>query len=308
MNQMPTVTGIDKENVVSVTQLSLKIKYVLAENPQFKDLTLEGEISNFRRSDKGHIYFDLKEEKGVLACVYFKDLQEEVSNDLGNGIQIVAKGSLTSFAPESQYQLKIMKIAQVGEGNTSLETKRLKEKLEGEGLFNHDRKKKVPPRPKKVGIIASKNSKAIQDILNVINSRNPMMKSVMAYATIQGEGAPSSIIKALNDLNEEPDVDVIILARGGGTSEDFMAFNDESLVRAVASSKKPVVTGIGHAEDTSLVDLAADVKAATPSTAAEAAVPEGHKSDLQKYKVVIAVLITLLVLLILVFLLVGGSI
>jgi len=215
---------------------------------------------------------------------------------------------LTSFAPKSQHQLKIMKIAQMGEGNTSLETKRLREKLEGEGLFNHDRKKKVPPRPKKVGIIASKNSAAIKDILNVINSRNPMMKSVMAYATIQGEGAPSSIIKALNDLNEDPDVDVIILARGGGTSEDFMAFNDEGLVRAITSSKKPVITGIGHAGDTCLVDLAADVKATTPSTAAEAAVPEGHKSDLQKYKVVIAALIALLVLLILVFLLVGDSI
>lgn len=132
-----------------------------------------------------------------------------------------------------------------------------------------------------------------------------MVEPVTAHATMQGEGAPSSIIKALKDLNDDPDIDVIILARGGGTSEDLMAFNDEGLVRAIASSKKPVIAGIGHAEDTSLADLAADVKATTPSTAAEAAVPEGHKSDIQKYRVVIAVLIALFVLLIVVFLLVG---
>jgi exodeoxyribonuclease VII large subunit len=204
--------------------------------------------------------------------------------------QIVAKGSLTSFEPKSQYQLKITKIAQVGEGNISWETKRLREKLDWEGLFNNDRKQKIPSQPKKMGIIASKNSEAIQDIFHVINSRNQMVETVTAHATMQGEGAPSSIIKALKDLNDDPDIDVIILARGGGTSEDLMAFNDEGLVRAIASSKKPVITGIGHAEDTSLADLAADVKATTPSTAAEAAVPKGHKSDIQKYRVVIAVL------------------
>jgi len=309
MNQMPATTGIDKENAVySVTQLSRKIKYVLAENPQFKDLLLEGEISNFRRPDSGHIYFDLKDENTVIACVYFKYLQDGGSKDLGNGTQIVARGSLISFESRSQYQLKITKITKIGEGKHSLETKRLREKLEDEGLFDDDRKMKVPAKPKNIGIITSKNSEAVQDILNVISSRNPMMKPTMAYATIQGEGAPSSIIKALKDLNEDPDVDVIVLARGGGTSEDFMAFNDEGLVRAVASSKKPVITGIGHAVDLCLADMAADVKATTPSTAAEAAVPNYQKSALQKYKVVIAALIALLVLLILVFLIIVGLI
>lgn len=305
MNQMPAVTGIDNENAVSITQISHKIKDVLSENPQFQDIFLKGEISNFRRPDSGHIYFDLKDDKSVLACAYFKYYQNDITKYLGNGIQIVAKGSLTSFEPKSQYQLKITKIAKVGEGNISRETKRLKEKLDGEGLFNNDRKKKVPPHPKKVGIIASKSSEAIQDIFHVINSRSQTVETVTAHATMQGEGAPSSIIEALNYLNEDTDSDVIILARGGGTSEDLMAFNDEGLVRAVASSKKPVITGIGHAEDTSLTDLAADVKATTPSTAAEAAVPEDHKSDIQKYKVVIAALIALLVLLIVIFVLVG---
>lgn len=130
----------------------------------------------------------------------------------------------------------------------------------------------------------------------------------MAYATTRGEGAPFSIIKALKDLNENPDVDEIILARGGGPSEDFMAFNDEALVRAIASSKKPVITGIGHSGNSCLADLAADYVATTPSTAAEAAVPESHKSDLQKYKVAIVGLIVLLVFLIIVFLLAGGSV
>jgi len=306
---MPAVTGNDNENVIySVTQLSRKIRDILAGNPQFKDLFLEGEISNLRRPDSGHTYFDLKDETSVLACVYFKNLQAEVCNDLGNGIQIVARGSLISFEPRSQYQLKITKITQVGEGNTSRELKHLREKLEAEGLFNYDRKKKVPLRPRKVGVIASKNSDAEQDILNVFNSCKPTIKPVMAYATTRGEGAPFSIIKALKDLNENPDVDEIILARGGGPSEDFMAFNDEALVRAIASSKKPVITGIGHSGNSCLADLAADYVATTPSTAAEAAVPESHKSDLQKYKVAIVGLIVLLVFLIIVFLLAGGSV
>jgi exodeoxyribonuclease VII large subunit len=309
MTQMPAVTGIDKESAVSITQISQKIKDVLSENPQFRDIFLKGEISNFRKAVSGHIYFDLKDNKGILACGYFKDHQDEISNDLGDGIQIVTKGSLTSFEPKSQYQLKITKIAKNGR-RQHLTRNKAPQREAGHGgpVLNNDGKKKVPPRPNKVGIIASKDSEAIQDILHVINSRNPKVETVMAHAKMQGEGAPSSIIKALNYLNEDTDSDVIILAKCSGNSEDLMAFNDEGLVRAVASRKKPVVTGIGHAEDMSLVDLAADVKATTPSTAAEAAVPEGHKSDLQKYRVVITALITVLVLLIIVFLIADGLI
>lgn len=281
---MPSVAGIAKENldlansdpnaIYSVTELSRNIKDALAANPQLNNLLLKGEISNFVRAASGHIYFNLKDENCALACAYLRHLQEAGFNDLGNGIQIVATGSVTSYEPRSQYQLNIKKIIPIGDGKSSLKLKRLREKLEAEGLFNQDRKKPVPLLPRKVGIITSKDSAAIKDILTVVNSSCPRMNLVMAYAAMQGEGAPSSIIRALSYLDKTDDVDTIILARGGGTSEDFMAFNDEGLVRAIVSSTKPLITGIGHEMDTCLADLAADFRASTPSTAAKAAVPD----------------------------------
>lgn len=391
---MPSETGIapnsldlpniDPTAIYSVTELSQNIKHVLSTNAQFNDILLKGEISNFARAASGHIYFNLKDENCVIACALFRHLQETGCNDLGDGIQVVAMGSVTAYEPRSQYQLTIKKIMPIGDGVSSLKLKRLREKLEGEGLFDEDRKKPIPCLPGKVGIITSKDSAAITDILTVANSRCPKIDLVMAYATLQGENAPGSITQALNHLIKAGDVDAIILARGGGPSEDFKAFNDEALVRAIASSPKPIITGIGHERDTCLADLAADFRASTPSTAAKVAIPdiqelrdglngiktrlarsylhsfelerkdcenlrngldslkanlnrsynsylmsreleekeaeigkkdveikqalEGGKSDILKYKIIIAALIALLVLIILVFLLGGGSV
>jgi exodeoxyribonuclease VII large subunit len=195
-------------------------------------------------------------------------------NELGDGMQVVAIGSMTTYEPRSQYQLIIKRIIPIGDGVSSLKLNRLKEKLEGDGLFNQDRKKPIPRLPRKVGIITSKDSAAITDILTVVNSRCPKMDLVMAYATLQGDNSPRSIIQALSHLIKASDVDSIILARGGGPSEDFKTFNDEALVRSIASSPKPIITGIGHERDTCLADLAADFRASTPSTAAKAAIPD----------------------------------
>jgi len=346
---------IDSTAIYTVADLARHIKDTLVANPRFNGLLLKGEISNFYRAASGHIYFNLGDENCVIACAYFKNHQDASCDDLGDGLQIVAMGSLTTYEPRSQYQLNVKKIIPIGDGLSAQRLKRLQEKLEGEGLFDPGRKRPLPRLPRKVGIITSKDSAAIMDILTVVKSRCPKMDLVMAYANIQGEGAPGSIIRALDYLDRSNDVDVIILARGGGPSKDFMAFNDESLVRAIASISKPVITGIGHEEDNCLADLAADFRASTPTSAARAAIPDvqelrkeledlrrnldrsynsylmsleieekeaklgkkeeeikqvlesvaSSKSNLLKYKAIIAVLIALLVFVIMVFLM-GG--
>ena len=183
-------------------------------------------------------------------------------------------GSVVVYEPRSQYQVSIKKIIPIGDGISSLKLKRRRETLETEGLFSQDRKKPIPCLPRKIGIITSKDSAAIKDILTVVNARSPKMDLVMAYVTLQGNGAPGNIILALSSLAKIKDIDAIMLARGGGPSEDFMAFNDEELVRAIASSTKPIITGLGHERDVCLADLVADFRASTPSTAAKAAIPD----------------------------------
>ncbi|MEI6104933.1 MAG: exodeoxyribonuclease VII large subunit [Methanothrix sp.] len=313
----------DSADVYSVTELSQNLKRFLSETPSFNNVRLKGEISNFVRAASGHIYFDLTEDDYVIACAFFKHQQFVGCSDLGNGIQVLASGTVTVYEKKSQYRLIISKITTIGDGVSSSEFKRRKDKLEREGLFRQDRKKPIPRLPRKIGVITSKDSTAIKDIRTVVDARFPKMDLVLAYATIQGEGAPGSIIQALIALAKISDVDAIILARGGGPSEDFMVLNDEQLVRVIASSTKPIITGIGHERDTCLVDLAADFRASTPSTAAQAVIPDiqvlrNDLSSLRKnldrsnqsyeeinkvsrYKAIIAVLIVLLLLVILIF-------
>ena len=270
----PDLVNIDPDDIYSVTELSQNIKQFFSVTPQFNDILLKGEISNFVQAASGHIYFNLKDQNCAIACVFFRHLQAASCSDLGDGVQAVTMGSVVVYEPRSQYQLSIKRIIPIGDGISSLKLKRLREKLEAEGLFSQDRKKPIPILPRKIGIITSKDSAAIKDILTVVNARSPKMDLVMAYVTLQGNGAPQSIILALSTLVKNKDIDTIILARGGGPSEDFMAFNDEELVRAIASSTKPIITGVGHERDVCLADLAADVRASTPSTAAKAAIPD----------------------------------
>ncbi|RQW77862.1 MAG: exodeoxyribonuclease VII large subunit [Methanothrix sp.] len=270
----PDLANIDPDDIYSVTELSRNIKQVFSATPKFNDILLKGEISNFVQAASGHIYFNLKDESCVIACAFFRHLQTAGCDDLAEGLQVVAMGSVVVYETRSQYQLSIKKVIPIGNGISSLKLKRLSEKLEAEGLFSQDRKKPIPCLPRKVGIITSKDSAAIKDILSVVNLRCPTMNLVMAYVALQGEGAPQSINQALSSLSRMKDIDAIILARGGGPSEDFMAFNDEGLVRAIASFTKPIITGIGHESDVCLADLAADLRASTPSTAARAAIPD----------------------------------
>jgi exodeoxyribonuclease VII large subunit len=327
----PDLANIDFTNVYSVTELSKDIKQFFSATPLFNDILLKGEISDFVMASSGHIYCNLKDENYVIACAFFAHHQTDLCSELSNGIQVVAIGSVLIYEPRSQYQFSIKKILSIGDGISSRNIKRLRYNLEADGLFSQKRKKPIPILPRKIGIITSRNSAAIKDILTVVNARCPKMDLVMVYVTLQGNDAPLSIIQALSSLTKNKDIDAIILTRGGGPSEDFMAFNDEELVRAIASSTKPIITGIGHERDECLADLAADVRASTPSTAAKEAIPDiqelekrllrlkhdlersykSHrdakkdKSDLIKYKAVIVALVTLLLLIILIFLLRG---
>jgi exodeoxyribonuclease VII large subunit len=311
------------DDIYSVTELSLSLKRFLTETQQYNDVRLKGEITNFVRAASGHIYFDLKEGDYVIACAFFKRQQFVGCSELGNGILVLALGSLTVYEKRSQYRLIIDKITAIGDGVSSSDLERRKETFEREGLFSQYRKKPIPRLPRKVGVITSKDSTAIEDIRTVVDARFPKMNLVLAYATIQGEEASCSIIQALIALAKISDVDAIILARGGGPSEDFMALNDEQLVRFIASSTKPIITGIGHESDTCLVDLVADFRASTPSTAAQAVIPDIQilRNDLSslrrnldhsnhsyeelnkvfKYKAIIAILIVFLLLVILIF-------
>ena len=277
--QIQETYGISPSEIQSVSVLSQNIKQILTTHPCFTSVLVLGEVTNFNKASSGHIYFSLKDEKSEIACIFFKSMHKNVDFDLDNGLQVLVKGAITTYEPRSRYQLNIIQILPVGEGISLLRLKRLKEKLAKEGLFDESRKKPIPILPRKIGIITSKNGAALKDILKVVETRFPKMNIVIAPVIVQGEKASKDIIRGLNLLSTINEVDTIILARGGGSAEELMVFNDEALVRAISVSNKAIVTGIGHEKDTTLADLVADLRASTPSTAAKAAV-----SDVEKLK------------------------
>ena len=277
--QIQETYGIAPSEIQSVSVLSQNIKQILTTHPGFTSVLVLGEVTNFNKASSGHIYFSLKDEKSEIACTFFKSMHKNVDFDIDNGLQVLVKGAITTYEPRSRYQLNIIQILPVGEGISLLRLKRLKEKLAKEGLFDESRKKPIPNLPRKIGIITSKNGAALKDILKVVETRFPKMNIVIAPVMVQGEAASKDIIRGLTLLSTIDEVDTIILARGGGSAEELMVFNDEALVRAISASNKAIVTGIGHEKDTTLADLVADLRASTPSTAAKAAV-----SDVEKLK------------------------
>ena len=273
--QKNELSNLDPKNVYSIAHISRNIREILDAHPQLTNVILKGEITNFAKATSGHIYFSLKDEYSSVACAFFEDFQDAHENlALEDGLQILAMGSVTTYEPRSQYQINVKQIIPLGNGPYFSQIESLRKKLDGDGLFGESRKKPIPHLPRKVGIVTSRDSTAIADIMNVIASRFPKMNLVRAFAAVQGEAAPQGIIRSINLLSGLEDVDTIILARGGGPKEDLAPFNDECLVRSISETRKPIVTGIGHEKDTTLADLAADFRASTPSTAAKAAVPD----------------------------------
>lgn len=258
----------------TVSQLTAYIERLLAGDPALGDLWLEGEVSNFSRASSGHCYFTLKDAGAQIRCVMWRDDADRQGYVPTDGDQILGHGHVGVYERRGVYQLYVDQIRPVGMGDLYRQFERLKAQLEEEGLFDLERKRPLPLFPRRIGIVTSPKAAALRDILNVLSRRFPLTQVLVSPTLVQGEAAPEQIADAINLLNVRDDVDVIIVARGGGSLEELWAFNDERVARAVAASRIPVICGVGHETDFSLADFAADKRAPTPSAAAELAVPD----------------------------------
>ena len=245
----------------------------LESDPLYADLWLEGEVSDVSRSSAGHVYFNLRDDDGSLKCVMFRGQALRQHYPLRIGDQVVVHGGLSIYPRSGAIQLVADLVQPAGLGAASLELEYLRQRLEAEGLFDPLRKRPLPTSPGTIGVVTSLHGAAWHDIVNVVARRYPLADLLLSPAQVQGDGAAESIVRALQSLQDEADVDVVILARGGGASDDLSAFNDERVVRAVFALRVPVVAGVGHATDRTLVEDVADVFAPTPSAAAELCVP-----------------------------------
>jgi len=269
---------IEKDNIFSVTEVTRHIKNILENN--IPSLVVEGEIANFTRHNSGHIYFSLKDNTSSLKCVFFRNQNLLLSFFPNDGDKVLCRGKITVYEKGGNYQLNVQKMYAAGIGELQLKFEELKRKLAAEGLFEADRKKIIPKFPEKIGIITSETGAAIQDIKSVITRRYPC-RIFLFPSLVQGERAPRELIKGLDYFNQEHKVDLIIIGRGGGSQEDLFCFNDEELARAIAASKIPVISAVGHEIDFTIADFVADLRAPTPSAAAELAVPDG--TELLRY-------------------------
>jgi exodeoxyribonuclease VII large subunit len=258
----------------TVSSLTKYIRDQLESDVTLQDVWVEGEISNLSRPASGHVYFTLKDAGASLRCVMWKTSAARLNLALQDGMAIEIHGRVGVYEVGGQYQLYADQIRPVGEGALYQEFLRLKALLESEGLFDLERKRPIPEFPKRIGIVTSATGAAIRDMLAAIRRRLPLVEVILAPAPVQGEDAPPKIVEAIRALNQlESKPDVILLARGGGSIEDLWAFNDERVVRAVASSEVPIICGVGHETDFTLADFAADLRAPTPTAAAELATP-----------------------------------
>ena len=254
----------------TVSRLTLYIRKLLEEDEILQDVWVQGEISNLSKPASGHVYFTLKDSSAALKCVMWKTSAMRLNLPLQNGMAVEVHGKIGIYEVSGQYQLYADQIRSVGEGALYQEFLRLKSMLESEGLFATERKRPIPIFPHKIGIVTSATGAALRDMLNTLRRRLPLVEVILAPSPVQGVEAPPAIIKAIRLLNDQSP-DVIILARGGGSIEDLWAFNDERVVRAVAASDVPVICGVGHETDFTLSDFAADLRAPTPTAAAELA-------------------------------------
>ena len=258
---------------LTVTQLTDYIKRILTSDPILYNLKVEGELSNVKEHSSGHIYFTLKDKDTKVNCIMFKGNSEKLKMPLSNGMKVVVSGYISVYERDGQYQLYASQIEEVGLGNLHLAFEELKRKLEKEGLFDPANKKPLPKLPKKIGIVTSTTGAVIKDIITVIKRRYPYVHLLIYPSLVQGPEAPASISKAIEYFNKFNNVEVIILARGGGSLEELWAFNEEIVARAIYNSNIPIISAIGHETDFTISDFVADVRANTPSTAAELVLP-----------------------------------
>ncbi len=234
---------------------------------------VRGEVSNCKYHSSGHIYFTLKDRGGAIACVMFAGNRKGLNFRMTEGMAVIVFGSVSVYERDGRYQLYAREIMQEGAGKLYEAYEALKKKLLAEGLFDEEHKQDIPKYPKRLGVVTARTGAAVQDIINVSLRRNPWLQIVFCPATVQGEGAAQSVVRGIHAL-EEAGVDVMIVGRGGGSIEDLWAFNEEMVARAVYDCKIPVISAVGHETDTTIIDYVADLRAPTPSAAAELAVPD----------------------------------
>jgi len=266
------------QQVLSVGQLNEYIKMLMDGNPLLSDLLIRGEISNFTNHYKtGHFYFSLKDENALVRAVMFRSYAGRVQFLPENGMKVIVHGRVSAFPRDGQYQIYVDEMLPDGVGSLYLAYEQLRRKLEGEGLFDPARKRPLPPYPSRIGIVTSPTGAAVRDMIQILGRRFPAAQLILYPALVQGAGAPESLIRGLSAFTTAMPVDLIIIGRGGGSAEDLWAFNNETLARAVAASPVPVISAVGHETDVTICDFAADLRAPTPSAAAELAVPESSK-------------------------------
>lgn len=256
-----------KKKIYSVTELTKEIRFSLENG--FPAVWVEGEVSNFLRHSSGHCYLSLKDAESVLTCVIFKNVAETLAFKIEDGIHLVCFGRISVYEKRGQYQLYIDQAEPKGIGALQLAFEQLKKKLQKEGLFDPAHKKPIPMLPRRIGIVTSPTGAAIRDMLNIIGRRFPNMHIILYPVKVQGAGAAEEIKEAIDAFNRLKTVDVIIVGRGGGSLEDLWAFNEEIVARAIYNSKIPIISAVGHEIDYTIADFVADLRAPTPSAAAE---------------------------------------
>ena len=256
-----------RDLVYTVSQVTELVKTAL--EVAFPQVWVEGEVSGYKKAASGHVFFTLKDEKSVIKAVMWQSTARKVAFDLKDGLKVVCRGKISVYEPRGDYQLYVDLVEPKGKGALQLAFEQLKEKLRAEGLFDEKRKRKLPLRPRTIGVVTSPTGAAIRDILRVLERRYAKLHILIYPAQVQGEGAAGEIVEGIDALGDRPGIDVLIVGRGGGSIEDLWAFNEEPVARAIARSPVPVISAVGHEVDFTIADFVADVRASTPSAAAE---------------------------------------
>ncbi len=264
---------MEEKITLSVTQVNLYIKNILESDAHLSNIYVKGELSNFKLHSSGHMYMSLKDEKGVMRAVMFRSAAAKLNFKPENGMKVVASGRVSVYERDGQYQMYIDSMRPDGLGDLHIAFEQLKAKLYAEGLFDPAHKKPLPKYPKKIGVVTAPTGAAIRDILNILSRRFSYSDVVLYPVLVQGEQAAQSIVQAIRYFNEQKTVDTMIVGRGGGSIEDLWAFNEEIVARAIYESEIPIISAVGHEVDFTIADFVADLRAPTPSAAAELAVP-----------------------------------
>lgn len=265
---------MDADWTLSVSQLNEYVRRLLAGDPMLRSLRVQGEISGFKRYTSGHLYFTLKDEEACVSCVMFRSAAETLDFRPQDGQRVTIRGSASLYPQRGQFQLYVETMQREGVGELYMRFEALKRKLTAEGLFDQAIKKEIPAYPRVIGVATSRTGAVLRDIVRVARRRDPNISILLAPTSVQGAGAAAEIVQAIELLNRQGEADVILCGRGGGSIEDLWPFNEEIVARAIRASKIPVISCVGHETDFTIADFAADLRAPTPSAAAELAVPE----------------------------------